>query len=269
LPVETQTRLRLSQHPREHPRPGDRTFEASLPVADAALHVELAAPPGRMTLPDVVPVARAVADESVDLLRARLEAAGQTVPCTRGCAACCRYLVPLSGPEALRLDEELSNMPAPRRNAVRRAFARAAQRVGSAGPPPAADGLKAVAAWYAEMDLDCPLLQDGLCSIYPARPIVCREFLVTSPAELCSRRDPEAGDIATPHVSVAEALAELAARLEAGPIESVLLPLALNWAGRNRRRGEQSWPTQRIAEELAQVLQALSTRAVAGGCAAA
>jgi Fe-S-cluster containining protein len=36
----------------------------------------------------------------------------------------------------------------------------------------------------------CPFLEEGSCSIYAQRPLVCREYLVTSPAERCSDPSP-------------------------------------------------------------------------------
>ena len=36
------------------------------------------------------------------------------------------------------------------------------------------------------LGIPCPFLEDESCSIHPARPLVCREYLVTSPAELCA-----------------------------------------------------------------------------------
>jgi len=33
----------------------------------------------------------------------------------------------------------------------------------------------------------CPFLEEESCSIHPDRPLSCREYLVTSPAEYCSR----------------------------------------------------------------------------------
>jgi len=31
----------------------------------------------------------------------------------------------------------------------------------------------------------CPALVDNLCSIYPVRPVFCRTYFVTSPADAC------------------------------------------------------------------------------------
>ena len=42
---------------------------------------------------------------------------------------------------------------------------------------------------YFRLGIPCPFLEQESCSIYAERPITCREFLVTSPAEHCARVD--------------------------------------------------------------------------------
>ncbi|MEZ5279133.1 MAG: hypothetical protein R2770_01565 [Acidimicrobiales bacterium] len=37
-----------------------------------------------------------------------------------------------------------------------------------------------------EADVACPLLDDGVCSIRPDRPLACREYLVTSDPKHCA-----------------------------------------------------------------------------------
>src|SRR5262249_9772433 len=40
---------------------------------------------------------------------------------------------------------------------------------------------------YFRQAIACPFLEEESCSIYADRPITCREYLVTSPAEHCAR----------------------------------------------------------------------------------
>jgi Fe-S-cluster containining protein len=40
---------------------------------------------------------------------------------------------------------------------------------------------------YFYENIPCPFLEEGSCSIHPDRPLACREYLVTTPAENCSR----------------------------------------------------------------------------------
>jgi hypothetical protein len=39
---------------------------------------------------------------------------------------------------------------------------------------------------YFRLGIDCPFLEERACSIYPQRPVKCREYLVTSPAAACA-----------------------------------------------------------------------------------
>jgi len=38
---------------------------------------------------------------------------------------------------------------------------------------------------YAQLKILCPFLEEGTCSIYPVRPFVCAEYVVSSPSEEC------------------------------------------------------------------------------------
>ena len=39
---------------------------------------------------------------------------------------------------------------------------------------------------YFYQRVACPFLEDESCSIHPIRPLICREYLVTSPPEYCA-----------------------------------------------------------------------------------
>jgi Fe-S-cluster containining protein len=47
---------------------------------------------------------------------------------------------------------------------------------------------------YFHAGVACPFLEEESCSIHPIRPLACREYLVTSPPELC--QDPAIHDVA-------------------------------------------------------------------------
>lgn len=44
---------------------------------------------------------------------------------------------------------------------------------------------------YFQENISCPFLEEGACLIHPDKPLSCREYLVTSPAEICSALTPE------------------------------------------------------------------------------
>jgi Fe-S-cluster containining protein len=46
---------------------------------------------------------------------------------------------------------------------------------------------------YFHAGVPCPFLENESCSIHPFRPLICREYLVTSSPELC--KDPSVNDV--------------------------------------------------------------------------
>lgn len=88
--------------------------------------------------------------DSVDALCERIFTAHAShLACTRGCDGCCRHIT-VFPVEAYALAGALSELPEP---------LRAELRYRAAATPP---------------DAPCPLLRDGICLLYPARPIICR-----------------------------------------------------------------------------------------------
>ncbi|HKK01835.1 MAG TPA: YkgJ family cysteine cluster protein [Desulfuromonadales bacterium] len=69
--------------------------------------------------------------------------------CRKGCSSCCRHLS-LSRVEAAALSKSLHGLSPERAAHIR-------ERAGQAGP-----------------DDPCPLLEDGACLLYEARPLICR-----------------------------------------------------------------------------------------------
>jgi Fe-S-cluster containining protein len=164
-------------------------------VSGRPIHVEADAPDGPIPSAALLPLLRAVAEQVVAVAVDEAAAAGQTVSCRAGCGACCRQLVPISRPEAHLIADLVDALPEPRRAAVRARFEAARARLAESGllerlahPErfPDAD-LHGLGLDYFALGVACPFLEDESCSIYPERPLACREYLVTSPAEHCAR----------------------------------------------------------------------------------
>ena len=112
--------------------------------------------------------------------------AGKTVSCRKGCGACCRQLVPVSRTEGERLLGVIEAMAPERRKELGARFAAAASAIKGAGLDQRrgrAD--RDLSTGHFALGIACPFLEEESCSIHPERPLVCREYLVTSPAELC------------------------------------------------------------------------------------
>lgn len=66
----------------------------------------------------------------------------------------------------------------------------------------------------------------GACSIHPDRPLVCREYHVTTPAANCARLYQAQIDRVDPALRLGEVLARTDAKLTSG--ETFMIPLALS-----------------------------------------
>ncbi|MCD6365882.1 MAG: hypothetical protein J7M14_08405 [Planctomycetes bacterium] len=241
--------------------------DAEMRIFGQALRVRILATRGPARTADMVPLARDLANELVRMAADNVRLGGMAPSCHKGCSACCRYLVPLSAPEAFCLRRDIESLGQGERDSVVEAFAAAAQTVQRACPAlteilsratSGQDECKAIADWYGGLDLACPFLKDDVCMNYGRRPIACREHTVTSPPEHCRSRSEQAGQALPIAFSVLEALARLDAEVEDRPVESVMLPIALQWAGQNAARAERTFPGVWLAKRFANILVELS-----------
>jgi Fe-S-cluster containining protein len=165
----------------------------------------------RIAYPITVPNAAVPAAEIMPALQGLVNAvveaaeAGQAVSCRKGCGACCRQLVPVSRTEGERLLQLVEAMPAERRQALSVRFAAAEAAIDRAGlKERGGRSDRELSTAYFALGVPCPFLEDESCSIHPERPLVCREYLVTSPAELCAGEQQDGvTPVAVPKVSMA------------------------------------------------------------------
>jgi len=165
----------------------------------------------RIAHPITVPTASVPAAEIVPALQGLVNAvveaaeAGNTVSCRKGCGACCRQLVPVSRTEGERLLQLVDAMPNERRETLLARFAAAEAAIEGAGlKDRGGRSDRELSTAYFALGIACPFLEEESCSIHPERPLVCREYLVTSPAELCSGAAQEGvTPVAVPKVSMA------------------------------------------------------------------
>ena len=168
------------------------TVELGLP--GGIVRVEMDVPVGEVPMERLLPALRTTADAFVAYGTELSVAAGKPVSCAKGCGACCRQLIPLAHAEAREIAALVEELPEPRRSEVTGRFENALRRVEAAGLLPALEGrTERMAAEAVDLGLEyfrlgiaCPFLEDESCSIYPERPIACREYLVTSPAAHCA-----------------------------------------------------------------------------------
>jgi Fe-S-cluster containining protein len=278
----------VAAHPEEPPpRPGARWLHdivgrlraaqssseaAAVPPAAPATSggtaddgVSLPMPVGDVPASAMLPTVRAFTEAVVGRAIAESVAAGNPISCRAGCAACCRHQpVPISTIEARRIAALVEAMPEPRRGAVWARFDDADQRIRawyeSVGSGPATTVERRVDdqrfASYFDAGIACPLLEADSCSIYPERPLVCREYLVTSPAENCARlEEPGVEVVALPRVFAAKALETLLSDDTPPVASTILLAQSLRWTAQHP---EPDPPLRPADEWLQRFLQRLA-----------
>jgi methyltransferase-like protein/2-polyprenyl-3-methyl-5-hydroxy-6-metoxy-1,4-benzoquinol methylase/Fe-S-cluster containining protein len=170
-----------------------KTANVELAVGDRRLKAKVTVPAGPSRLRELLPVVQSLTDAAVRGGVEDVEARGLKVSCKKGCGACCRQLVPISPVEARHIHDLIEALPEPRRAEIKNRFAAARQRLEKAGmleylfhPETWPDeGGQDLGLTYFHLGIPCPFLEEESCSIYLERPLECRQYLVTSPAENC------------------------------------------------------------------------------------
>lgn len=135
--------------------------------------------------------------------------AGKHICCSKGCWFCCSQFVGASLQECdaivywLHLHQDVRELFLARypawRSSLRKnepLFQRVLEsvRVSMSDPldEPAREALMEESKKYQQLDCLCPFLDDGTCSIYPVRPLVCASVVVVSSPEHCKPDSTEA-----------------------------------------------------------------------------
>jgi Fe-S-cluster containining protein len=186
----------------------------------------------RILLPLIQQMTGAIVSLAEDAVRRE----GKSVSCRAGCGACCRQVVPLGEFEAYYIRDLVEAMPEPRRQQVRDRFAAGVRRLADAGllddlrhASEIADRTAAGVAYF-QLGIACPFLEDESCSNHPDRPLSCREYLVTSPAENCRTPSRETVRQVLLPARPMPAYAALSGKTPTGRTRWVPMILALEWA---------------------------------------
>jgi len=175
---------------------GGEHFELSMTIPAAPVM------PRRM-----LPVFQKLTNTIVARAVERSEEAGRAISCKAACGACCRQPLLISEAEAFALADLIENMPSERRRLIKQRFREGRQHFAELDWYGRFDGMSeeatkgksdelgqrfvALLSEYIAQGVACPFLEDESCSIYEDRPLICREYLVTSPAENCVAPRPD------------------------------------------------------------------------------
>jgi Fe-S-cluster containining protein len=208
--------------------------------------VSVPIPQGQQPVTALLPAAWELTGRIMDIAEAAALREGRRVSCCAGCGACCRQLVVISLAEAQALAELVAALPPERQAVIRRRFAEAIARMESEGMldprepkgerrlihrgPIPSGSVHPLARRYFQLKISCPFLEDESCSIHPERPLVCREYLVTSPAERCARLYEDTPDTVDIPLHVGGVMVEVTHQVTDTPLDAVPLVLSLEWA---------------------------------------
>jgi methyltransferase-like protein/cyclopropane fatty-acyl-phospholipid synthase-like methyltransferase/Fe-S-cluster containining protein len=170
-----------------------QTVHLEFSIGDRRVKAEIPVPTGPTRLLQMLPIVQDLTDAAVGAAVDVVERRGHKISCRKSCGACCRQLTPISPVEAHHIQNLVNELPEPRRSQIKARFADARQRLKKAGlleqllrPETWPDeGGPQLGLKYFLQGIPCPFLEDESCSIYADRPIECRQYLVTSPAENC------------------------------------------------------------------------------------
>lgn len=237
-------------------------FEVALNTPAGRLTTAIDVPTGFIPITSIVPLTRRLGDEAAELEIQQATEASQIISCRKGCAACCRMLVPLSAPEAFALREHVGQLPTDRRTHLlnrlhdtkdhlkRAGLWDRMSDVAEASKQVSDEELDPINQSYYTLRIPCPYLENELCSIYEARPAACRELLVTSPAELC--QDLVQNPVTPLPISMrmSSILGLAWGALTNSPPRLIPLPMALEWAERHEEEARRTWAGSFLLDQV-------------------
>jgi len=183
------------------------TGKAGLTIGNIRFDFGMTVPAKPVKPHRMLPIFQQMANSFTEVGVQAVTAEGKSISCKAGCGACCRQPVPISEVEVYQIAELVESMPEPRRSAVKKRFADAVDHFRNNGMidlmvqnddhgrpktwREQLDEAKGGVAKYFHEGIPCPFLEDESCSIHANRPIVCREYLVTTPAANCAQPSAE------------------------------------------------------------------------------
>ena len=102
----------------------------------------------------------------------------------------------------------------------------------------------------------CPFLENASCSIHQVRPLACREYLVTSPAENCSAPTAETVRLVNMTIEPSKTLREMWRSENLQKMNFLPMIRALEWAEKN----PENMPEKNGTEWLTDFVNGLANR---------
>lgn len=237
-------------------------FNISLKTPAGELSTSVEVPLNFIPMTAIVPLTRRLGEEATALEEALIQDTSQHVSCQKGCAACCRMLVPVSPPEAFALKAMVDALPDARRKVLVDRLSQSRARLEETGilarlsalvesnDPLTDEEMEPINRDYYALRMACPFLEEETCSIYEDRPAACRELLVTTPANLCDDLVKNPVRPVPVPIRVGTILALLWSELKGTAPRLIPLPIALDWAEQHATDGQGTWRGTELLEHM-------------------
>lgn len=232
------------------------TGNITLTIGGEPLDLQMTVPANPVKPQRMLPVFQQMTNSFVEIGVGAAEAEGGEISCRKGCGACCRQPVPVAEIESYRLAELVENLPEPRRTEVKERFDKAFkhfsgigwfERLSECAEKTQKEQEKVVMEYFHE-GIPCPFLIDESCSIHQDRPLACREYLVTSPAENCSNPTAKTVDLIKLPVKPSKTLMKVGQTRQISGVNFIPLVLSLKWVELNEDRFEEKTGEQWMAD---------------------
>lgn len=250
-------------HALDTPPPGRYALmSVALTTPSGVLRGKVSVDTGPMRLAELVPTACELTNVLVGQAEQREQKAGRQVSCRASCGACCRHMVAISPPEAFYMMDMLDTFEPARRaevldriDVIVNELERQEMIDELMNPVYVDEAVLPIARKYFLLGMPCPFLVDESCSIHLHRPVVCREYNVTSPAELCV--DPLMNDISKVPMPLplTVPLARLTAELTGTPPRLIPIPLVPRWITQHQSVRERQWPGLELFQKFMRMLE--------------
>jgi Fe-S-cluster containining protein len=233
------------------------TGKGKFVISGSEIEMEVTVPAEPVRPRRMLPILQQLTNTIVAAAINEAEAEGRTISCRAGCGACCRQLVPIAEMETFHLRDLVNAMPEARQTEIRRRFADAREQLEKAdllqlleNPVGLSqDDRRRIGLEYFKQGIPCPFLEEESCSIHADRPLSCREYLVTSPAENCTtpRNNIEGVYVAK---KVSAIVNSLDSDRSAITYKWVPMILALDWAATHEEDGPPRVGTEMFGEVI-------------------
>jgi Fe-S-cluster containining protein len=243
--------------------PGTSTFNFDIGTPEGTIRASITVPGPMIRLSDLARAVMPLDEQLVKVSAKRhLTLTKTEISCKKGCGSCCNQLVPVSIPEAFLLHDLVSAMPEARQEVVLTRFIEAEEVHDEQGIDETTlnsvsneDELREVLVAHHRLGVPCPFLEEGSCSIYRERPSMCREYLVTSPAENCAKVGETSVKPVPMSIRMSLALARVASRVLGGGPLIMPFTLAIRYGEAHEDEGQRRFDgymlVNLLLEELA------------------